>query len=481
MANGPTTAPTVLNVGLISAVQTLNPLEAQDFVSAMAVCQIFDTPYATPLKTEAAKPLLFSEPLQTSEDGLVMSAPVRSGVRFSDGTALTAKHVAESLNRSAPLREQAAVETDGDRVVFRLKRPNGRFDLVLTQTYTAVTLETNGTLLGSGPYMPAPDATAKVMRLVRNPHSAVESALDEVVFTCYPPDEDGRPTALSRALEAGEVHFSNVLHRDDVKSLKNVHKSFELGNSSALLYFNTERPSLADVRARRAIAAAIDRLELARNSHVHALAHTAKSILPSIMSGWRDGLKFDLRKAKASIEELGEQAPKRLKLLVIFGPRPYLPHPIASARYIADQLAKIGIEAEIKQTRDSKDYYQAVTEGDYDMVLSGWLADTADPADFLEALLSSESVPTPDRPISIHANLARWRDPRADQVIEELRRDPTEANQHRVLELAAGEVPVFPLMNGSIAFVYSWSLRDFQPPLLGIPYFSQLSLQPSIA
>ncbi len=477
----PAAASKTLGVGLISPVQSINPLQAQDFVSAMVVTQIFDTPYASPMKSEAATPLLFSEPLEAGADGLVMSAPVRPGVRFSDGTPLTAGHIASSLARAAPLREHAEVEADGDRVVFRLKRLNARFDLVLTQNFTGVTLEKAGQLVGTGPYMPAPEATPEVMRLVRNPHSTTQTQIEELVFKCYPPDTDGRPSALVSALESGEMNFSNVLHRDDVKQLKNVRKFFELGNSTALLYFNTERSGLRDPRVRRAIAGSIDRLELTRRSHLHALAHTAKSILPSIMSGWRDNIKFDPTKARALIEEVGPDAPKRLRLLVIFGPRPYLPHPQASAEYIATQLAEIGIEVDIRMTRDSKEYYQVVAAGDYDMVLSGWLADTPDPADFLESLLSSQSIPSPDRPISVHANLGRWRHSAVDDALARLRREPTEANQHEVLKLAAEEVPVFPLINGSIAFVHTWNVRNFEPPILGIPYFSRLELVDSLA
>lgn len=476
----PATATKTLNVGLISPVQNLDPLQAQDFVSSMVVCQIFDTPYCTPMKDEIATPRLFSEPLTAGADELVMSAPVRPGIHFSDGTPLTAAHIADSLNRAAPLREHAEVKAEGDRVVFRLKRPNARFDLVLTQTFTGITLEKEGGLLGTGAYMPAPGATPEVMHLVRNPHNTDQARVEEIVFKCYPPDADGRPTALVSALESGEMNFSNVLHRDDVKQLKNVRKFFELGNSTALLYFNTQRPGLSDVRVRRAIAFTIDRLELARRSHLHALAHTAKSVLPSIMSSWRDNITFDLAKAKALIEEVGSDAPTRLSMLVIFGPRPYLPHPQASAEYIAAQLEKIGIEVDIRPTRDSKDYYQTVAAGDYDMALSGWLADTTDPADFLESLLSSDSIPSPDRPISIHANLGRWRHPTADERLAKLRREPTEANQQEVLKLVAEEIPVFPLINGSIAFVHTWNVLNFEPPMLGIPYFSRLDLQDSL-
>ncbi len=464
-----------LRVGVMSAVQSLNPLQAQDFVSAMVVAQIFDTPYSRPTPNQEPQPLLFAEALKSESDGRVMSAPVRDDCRFSDGTPLTAAHVVDSLQKSAPFRDHADVEAQGDRVLFHVKRPNARFDLVLTQAFTSVVLEREGKILGTGPYMPAPDATAEVMRLVRNPHREPEPGIEEVIFTCYPP-EAGEPKALVMALERGEVDFSNVLQRKDVTALQKVRKYFELGNSTALLYFNTERPALKDVRIRKAIAHSIDRLDLTAISHANTLAHVAGSLLPPMMTRWKDGIIRDVAKAKELIGE-AEGAPQQLTMLLMFGPRPYLPHPRPTAEHVASQLAELGITVEIQQAKDSEDYYRRVANGDYDLALTGWIADTLDPGDFLEAVLSEYAIPSPDRPISIHANLGRYRNPAVEGALDRLRRDPSEANQQELLRMAAEDVPALPLMYGSITFVHSWNVRNFTPPLLGIPDFSTLELR----
>jgi peptide/nickel transport system substrate-binding protein len=313
------------------------------------------------------------------------------------------------------------------------------------------------------------------MRLVRNPHHTPAPKIDEVLLTCYPP-EAGQPKALVAALEKGEVDFSNVLQRKDVTELQKVRKYFELGNSTAMLYFNTERPALQDVWIRRAICHAIDRLDLASISHTNTLAHVAGSLLPPMMTRWKDGIIRDLAKSKALLEEAGS-VPERLTMLLMFGPRPYLPDPIPTAEHIAAELSKIGIEVDVRQAKDSQDYYKRVAEGDYDLALTGWIADTVDPADFLEAVLSEDAIPSPDRPISIHANLCRYRNPAVETALERLRREPSEATQQELLRLAADEVPVLPLMYGSITFVHSWNVRNFTPPLLGIPDFANLELR----
>ena len=196
-----------LRVGTLTPVNRLDPREAQDFVTALAVMQVFETPYAQPTAAgNPPEPLLLQERLrqEPAVDGATSySAAVRPGVLFSDGTPLTPRHVADSLAQAATFCEQADVEVRGDRLFFRLKRPNARFDLVLARRFCGVTLEAEGKLLGTGPYIQPPGATSERMRLVRNPRYRKAPAIEEIVFELYPPDAEGRPEALIAALEAG--------------------------------------------------------------------------------------------------------------------------------------------------------------------------------------------------------------------------------------------------------------------------------------
>ncbi len=468
-----------LRVGLLSAVQNLDPLKAQDFVSAMVVSQIFEKPFLSRAADQPSEPVLFAEPLESepgSSPGTAYSAAVRSGVEFSDGTPLTPELVAAALRRAGPLAEQAEIEARGDRVAFRLRRPNARFDLALTQTYCSVTLEKDGRLLGTGPYMPAPDATAEVMRLVRNPRHRRSPGVEELVFTYYPPSADGRPQALLAAFEKGDVDFCNVLPRGDVTGLREVRKHFEPGNSTAILYLNTERPGLADARTRQAIALALDRLEISQISYTNALAFRAKGLLPPMMSASSDGLTYDLDRARRTLAEAGA-GPERLSLLLIFGPRPYLPHPRQVADYVTRQLGELGIGVDLVLTEGSADYYQKVAAGDYDLALAGWIADTLDPADFLDAILAPHAIPSPDAPISIHANLGRWRHGPTTDALVAYRAEPTEERQAAIYRLVREGTPLVPLTYGSNIYVHAWRVRNLQPSPLGIPDFATLELQ----
>jgi MarR-like DNA-binding transcriptional regulator SgrR of sgrS sRNA len=57
----------------------------------------------------------------------VYSAGVKPGIRFTDGTEVTAHHIATSLEKTASFASQASAIAQKDRVFFTLKRPNVHF------------------------------------------------------------------------------------------------------------------------------------------------------------------------------------------------------------------------------------------------------------------------------------------------------------------------------------------------------------------
>ena len=465
-----------LRVGIVARVHTLDPRQARDLVSTLAVQQIFETAYAVPRGEGAAPPVLFTGPLQ-DEGGGRRSASVRPGIVFSDGTPLTADLVAASLNKAEALRDQARIEASGDRVIFTLLKPNPRFDLALTLNHSAIVLEKGGKLLGTGPYIPAPGSTLEDVRLVRNPHYRARPAIDEVVLTIYPPTQDGRPEALIRAVEAGEVDFTTMLSRGDAGDAKGVRKAFQPSNSTASLYFNTERPELKSAEVRRALALAIDRIKLTEVSYANALAFAATSILPPMMGVHRDGISPDPDKAKTLLAQAPPPRPSRLRLLTVWAPRPYVPHPRPVAEAIGRQLAPLGVQLDIVTPRNSDEFFRSCERGDYDMVLGGWVADTPDPADFLESNLHSSHIQSPSAGRGVgHINLARFRSAAMDEALRRFREDPSPENRAGVLQIVAREVPLLPLMYGPTVVVSAWRVRNVDVSPLGVPHFENFDL-----
>src|SRR5262249_630333 len=90
--------PGVLRVGLPSVPAILDPAGALDGPLPLICRQVFDTLVRYVDAGSDIEPALAAA-WSVSKDGLVWSFRLREGVRFHDGTALTAQHVADSLDR----------------------------------------------------------------------------------------------------------------------------------------------------------------------------------------------------------------------------------------------------------------------------------------------------------------------------------------------------------------------------------------------
>lgn len=463
-----------LNVGILMGVATTRPREAPDGLSSSVAAQVYETPYRPPLGDGPADPVLFEGPLtrDTSGSEPVLVGRLRPGIVFSDGTPLTAEHVEASLREAPSLSAQAEIKASGERVQFRMKVPNARFELALTLPHCGVSLDKGGQLLGSGPYLLAPDATPEAMHLLRNPRHRARVPIEEIRFAVHPAEDDGRPLRLVRALEAGEADFTTMLSRKDALDITGLHKSFKPAAATGMLFFNTERPALRDPRVRKALALAIDRLAVAGVSYPNPLAFAATSPLPSIMGMAHDGLTHDLAKARALLAEAGVVKPDRLRMLVLWAPRPYMPNPQPVATLIAEQLAGLGIAVDQLRPRSGDEFFAAVRSGSSEMVLGGWIADTPDPVDFLEAILRSDRVA-----IGAAAyNVSRFRSAAMDAALDAFRRDPSAANRNQVLAILNSEVPLLPLMYGPNVVVHANRVRNVAVSPLGVPYFEKFDI-----
>lgn len=457
----PSSDPKILRVGLLNGIEMQDPRTAQDVESMFVIKQIFEAPYGTKFGTTEVAPILLDGPLR-EESPLRLVGRVREDILFSDGSPLTPEDVLDSLQRSAVVTERAKVERVGDELVFHLFRPNSMFALQLAHGQCGVQKAGTEEPLGTGPFVYDPASTPKHIRLRRNPYHRPLPKLDEVHFVTYPVDASGRPTALMEALQQGEVDLTNSLGRDDIHQVSGVRKSILPGVSTCFLFLNTASPALADRRLRRAIAHSIDRLEIARLCYSNALAFAASSLLPRPLGPGDDRLIHDPDKARALISEAGLQVPEKLRLVMVWGPRPYLPNPEAVAQCLAKQLGKLGIGLELVRTASSADFFEHSLNGDADLTLAGWVADTMDPADFLESILASSRIPNREN-LAVSANEGRLDNKNVDRLLHDWRDNRSSQTLEEILDLVAEEAPVAPLVYGASATVHSFAVQQFKP------------------
>jgi peptide/nickel transport system substrate-binding protein len=468
----------VVRVGVLAPIGKLDPREAVDNVSNLVLGQIFEAPYAVKAGESAIEPVLFSEPLR-AEAPRRYSAAVRAGVSFSDGTPLTAELMARSLKRSQVLTTKATITVRDDRVVFDLTSVNPRFELTLTQSNCAIVLEKDGALYGTGPFMfegkPSLRAlqTASPLRLVRNPRWRGTTKVDEVEFIICSAEADGSPREMIEALRRGDVDLTSALTASDVarNNLTSIVPALQPGNSTGILFFNTQHRALSRTEVRRAIALAIDVHDIARRSYDrNPLAFIAPSLLPPMM-GRPIGLPLMNREeAKRLLAAAGADRPSKLSLLVPWAPRQYLPKPMAAAEAIASHLGEIGITIELRETASGEEFFNDFTRGNFDLALAGWIADNPDPADFFEALLWSRMAD------DHQANPSRWKNPATDAALNAFREAPTEEHRKHLERLIIEQAPLLPLIYGQSVVSHTRKVRGVSVSSTGIVPIASLSV-----
>lgn len=480
LRNAPVERKQLLRVGLVTPIQTIDPRKAGDAGSAMVLAQIYESPFAFPANAQHPEPRLFAEPLREEPAPRAhthYSAGIRHGIHFSNGALLTADIVARSLSRAKANEGRARFEARGDRVHVFLNEPNARYDIVLAQSECGVVLDVGGTLYGTGAYVlgsgcdPANLARSSTIVLERNGEFRGATTIDGIEFAVYEPDADGTPGQLIRAIREGGVDFTTALTMEHVtRERLPMLPSLHPGDSTGILFFNTERPAVRHKLVRRAIAISLS-LEkvVAQAFERNPVAFVAMSLLPPSM-GRNRALLTPSRTQAEEIFRRGESPrPASLRLIVPWAPRPYIPRPLPVASEIARQLGEIGIRIDMVQPRNITEFFSTLCAGDWDLALAGWVADNPDPGDFFEALLSARNIPSNGE---FRPNISRYRSDSMEEALRRHREAPSESHRKAVFDILLDEVPVLPIIHAPAVSVHSRRVRQTKIPSTGVPVFA---------
>jgi len=229
-----------------------------------------------------------AESWQIEQGGAVYRFRLRNGVKWHDGAPFTASDVKftfEEVLLKYHARTRASmgglligVETPDDRtVVFRFKQPYAPLMQQLDATEAPIlprhvyqgsdpqTSPANNSPIGTGAFKFVSYAKGAEIRFARNPAYFKQGLphLDGLVMRIIPD-----PSVQVLALENGEVDFLWELRGPQQARLagdprfRTAQTAFNPGGSNCIMTvsFNLERPVLKDLRVRRAVAHALDRL-----------------------------------------------------------------------------------------------------------------------------------------------------------------------------------------------------------------------------
>ena len=371
----------------------------------------------------SVKPVLVSA--WTNPDARTWVFRLREGVRFSDGSPLTADDVTASLRTAiempfptgaflGAIRSVDTVSPLEVRITTREQCPALPSFLVSGFVLSRAALSRRPIPpVGTGPYQLAARDAGRSLALRRNPHHDPPAAFDEISVRVIP-DASARVAALV----AGEADIAEGVPLQSVEALSRDDRFTALAQPGIrVLYLapRVDRPPFDDVRVREALDLAIDRDEL--NQRVYGgLGRPASQPVPVAVVGYERDLavvQADRPRARALLAAAGHRAPPEV---VLDAPNDRYLEDAALAREAARQMELAGFRVHVR-TRPKAEYFPFLEAGGGQVYLFGWTCDTLDASDVLDGAFRSRAGPGP--PNQNYQGLA---DARLDRLMDEAAR-----------------------------------------------------------
>lgn len=378
-----------------------------------------------------------AESWETSEDGLTWTFHLREGLKWSDGTPLTANDFVYSWKRvcdpmvAAPYAETVlsmvagyedaiggnldalqVVAQDDLTLVVTLNAPCSYFgSLAAFATLSPVqqgTVEANGdawatapeTYVSNGPFYMTEWVPDSHILFSKNPNywNADAIKLDGIQFALI---EDSN--AAYSAYQTGEVLMIKDVPTEEIPSLEG-NADFFVDPIIGTYYIslNLNRDAFKDAKVRQALSLAIDR-DYVANTLMQGTYSPASNFMGP---GWidTDGAPFidkanggapyidtadfegNLEKAKALLEEAGYPNGEGFPA-ISYTTNDAGYHKVV-AEYLQQAWAELGIDLQVNIVEWSS-FTPMRRNGEYDVARNGWVGDYSDPSNMLDLLYST--------------------------------------------------------------------------------------------
>ncbi|EMS73292.1 nickel ABC transporter substrate-binding protein [Ruminiclostridium cellobioparum] len=348
-----------------------------------------------------------AEKWSVSEDGKVYTFNIRKGIKFSDGSDLTAEDVAKSL-KASPVNLgqyngsygklstiiQDVKATDDHTVELYLTQPyySTLRDLCLANPFGIVSgeqlnddLTVKGSFstatYGTGPYMYQGDGDGQTYNFVKNPYYWGEAPQVDSFSIKVLADNDAKILALKN----GEIDFISGISKISSESYEEMKNSGSFGakaddNATQTYYigYNLSDTVFGDKTVREAISMAIDKQNIVDNIYggLYEKADTFFSKVLPYCDVEQTVYDFDLDKAKALLDKAGYKdndgdgirEKNGSKMAADFLYQTGSASDDNMVVYICDQLKKIGIQLTPKSA-PMMDWYAMITGGKYGLTV----------------------------------------------------------------------------------------------------------------
>lgn len=480
----------------------LDPATVDDVYEATVVNQVFDGLLSFDAHLNTVPCIASSWVI--SADGAVYTFRLRDGIRFHDGSPLTAEDVAFSLQRvfdlpapQASLAREYLCHIQGS-TEYAARRAAGISGLeILSPLEIRITLSTpyasflsvlaselarvvpkhyvqqvgDSTFarqpIGSGPFRFARWIDGQEIVLTAYPEYALAPArLDSLVFEL--PDSDTRDYAATRFL-AGRLSACIVpesrLHEFRSHPATRVMTRQEL--SLSFVGLNCKLAPFDDVRVRRAFALALDHAALAATEG--GMRIRPHGILPPGMPGYTPEPKLperDVAAARALLAEAGYGGKRRLPPIV-YTTASQTETARALLEKISAQVAEAGFEIRT-QSLTWLEFSRKLEEQSLQCFSVTWVADIPDPDSFLYPLFHATGS----------ANFAAYANPAVDELLETGHRTRGSMERMAVYRQAERRIledlPIVPLYHPLSAIAVQEDVQGLQITAMG---FGNMALE----
>jgi len=363
-----------------------------------------------------------------------------SFTKFSNGAAVGPANFAYAINRDANPKMQSpstpfladivgasaaidgkassvsGVKVNGKHLIINLTQPAPDFLARIAMPFfcaipTNLPIDANGveTLPAAGPYYIADRTPNKSIVLKRNPNYKGKRPhnANQIVYTIGNSQEAIRLRTESGATDIADAVLPSASYAELAQKYGINKGQFWVKPQLTVSYLamNNERPIFkGNAKLRRAVNFAIDRKAILNQSGYLAGKRTDQ-ILPPGMAGFRDADIYPLRGPNFNFaKKLASGSTRDGKIVY------YTSNTSASAavaQIVQFDLKQIGLDVEIKQFARAVQIQKEGTRGEpFDITSEGWIADYADPFDFINVLLSGDSLHD-----SNNNNVAYFNDP----------------------------------------------------------------------
>ena len=440
-----------------------------------------------------------AESWDISDDGLEYTFHLRQGVKFHNGNDFTAEDVAYTFHRMLTVEggvntefidqikgadELLAGETDtleGVEVVddytikVTLKEPFAGFLASISSPgvsiYDSEATEAAGdqfgmdpaVTVGTGPFEFASWSFNNQLVLTRNEdYWKGASGLPGVVIKIIPDTE-----TQSMMFESGELDILDLDYAADSadRFTETYPDQIVQGPRVGIVYFtmNFNKEPFQDVRVRKAVQMSIDRQAIL-DALYGGRGQVEQGIFPHGLIGFnpdQEEIKYDPEAAKALLAEAGYADGFDMEIAADSSASDTM---TMALEIVSDQLAEVGIRAEIKNY-DESTWLETRKSGELGSFMSTWSADYNDPDNFIYTFFGNEektrirSINYPDTEVMERVAKART------LVNEDERLAEYKALEEKIIHEDAAWVPMFSRLH---LFAVSKRVQGFAPLWSGL-------------